>query len=51
MNKAKILVVDDNSGIRAALQLLLPKYFKEVKAVASPNVINSQLPVVCQYRK
>ena len=43
MNKAKILVVDDNSGIRAALQLLLPKYFKEVKAVASPNVINSQL--------
>ena len=43
MNKAKILVVDDNSGIRAALQLLLPKYFKEIKAVASPNVINSQL--------
>ena len=35
MNKAKILVVDDNSGIRAALQLLLPKYFKEVKAVKS----------------
>ena len=43
MNKAKILVVDDNSGIRAALQLLLPKYYKEVKVVASPNVINSQL--------
>lgn len=28
MNKGKILVVDDNSGIRAALKILLPKYFK-----------------------
>lgn len=43
MNKAKILVVDDNSGIRAALQLLLPKYFKEVKLIPSPNTINSEL--------
>ena len=25
MNKGKILVVDDNSGIRAALKILLPK--------------------------
>lgn len=45
MNKAKILVVDDNSGIRAALQLLLPKHFKEVKLIPSPNVINSELIV------
>ena len=43
MNKAKILVVDDNAGIRAALQLLLPKFFKEVKAIPSPNTINSEL--------
>lgn len=27
MSKGKILVVDDNSGIRAALKILLPKYF------------------------
>lgn len=45
MNKAKILVVDDNSGIRAALQLLLPKHFKEVKLIPSPNIINSELRV------
>lgn len=43
MNKAKILVVDDNSGIRAALQLLLPKYFKEIKLLPSPNSIISEL--------
>lgn len=43
MNKAKILVVDDNSGIRTALQLLLPKYFKEVRLVPSPTVISAQL--------
>lgn len=43
MNKAKILVVDDNSGIRTALQLLLPKYFKEVRLIPSPTVINAQL--------
>lgn len=45
MNKARILVVDDNSGIRAALQLLLPKHFKEVKLIPSPNLINSELRV------
>ena len=43
MNKAKILVVDDNNGIRTALQLLLPKYFKEVRLVPSPTVMNAQL--------
>lgn len=43
MNKTKILVVDDNSGIRAALQLLLPKYFKDVKLIPSPNTVISEL--------
>ena len=43
MNKAKILVVDDNSGIRAALQLLLPKYFKEVKAKSKRQTLRLKL--------
>ena len=30
-SKAKILVVDDNSGIRAALGLLLPMHFAQVE--------------------
>lgn len=36
MSKGKILVVDDNSGIRAALKILLPKYFNAVELLASP---------------
>lgn len=32
--KGKILVVDDNSGIRAALKLLLPMHFAEVELTA-----------------
>jgi len=36
MSKGKILVVDDNSGIRAALKILLPKYFSAVELLASP---------------
>lgn len=31
VNKGKILVVDDNPGIRAALKILLPKYFAAVE--------------------
>ena len=34
-NKAKILVVDDNSNIRAALKLLLPIHFSEVELISS----------------
>lgn len=43
MNKSKILAVDDNAGIRAALQLLLPKHFREVRLAASPSVIHAEL--------
>ena len=43
MNKGKILVVDDNNGIRATLKLLLTKYFKEVRLASTPNVINAEL--------
>ena len=31
MSKGKILVVDDNSGIRAALKILLPRGRKSLK--------------------
>ena len=42
-NKGKILVVDDNSGIRAALKLLLPMHFAQVELIPSPNVLISRL--------
>ena len=37
--KSKILVVDDNDGIRSALNILLPMRFAEVELIASPNVL------------
>lgn len=42
-NKAKILVVDDNSGIRAALKLLLPMHFAQVELIASPKELISRM--------
>ena len=42
-SKAKILVVDDNSGIRAALKLLLPMHFAQVELIPSPNELVSRL--------
>lgn len=42
-NKGKILVVDDNSGIRAALKLLLPMHFAEVELIPSPKELVSRL--------
>ena len=41
--KSKILVVDDNAGIRSALKLLLPMRFEEVELIASPNVLMSTM--------
>ena len=32
-SKAKILVVDDNSGIRAALKVLLPLHFSQLELI------------------
>lgn len=40
-NKGKILVVDDNAGIRSALQILLPVHFAEVKLLSSPKELMS----------
>jgi DNA-binding NtrC family response regulator len=37
--KSKILVVDDNAGIRSALKILLPIRFAEVELIASPKVL------------
>lgn len=45
VNKGKILVVDDNPGIRAALKILLPKYFAAVELLASPKEIHASLRV------
>ncbi len=39
----KILVVDDNQGIRRALELLLPLHFAEVKTIPSPSTLVSTL--------
>ena len=41
--KGKILVVDDNLGIRKALQILLPLHFAEVETIPSPSTIVSTL--------
>ena len=37
--KGKILVVDDNAGIRAALKILLPVHFAEVQIIPSPKTL------------
>ncbi len=40
-NKGKILVVDDNDGIRTALKIFLPKYFDRVHLIPSPKELNT----------
>lgn len=41
--KNRILVVDDNNGIRAALKLLLGLHFTEVELIPSPKEIMSRI--------
>ena len=43
MKKGKILVVDDNAGIRAALKLLLPLHFEQVELIPSPVTLVSKM--------
>lgn len=43
MKKGKILVVDDNAGIRATLKLLLPAHFAEVELIPSPVTLVSKM--------
>ena len=46
-NKFKILAVDDNSGIRTALNLLLNKHFGEVRLLSSPKTLQSEIRDFC----
>ena len=39
----KILVVDDNQGIRSALKILLPAHFAQVELIASPKTLVSTI--------
>ena len=39
--KSKILVVDDNAGVRATLKILLPPRFEAVEAIATPKMLIS----------
>lgn len=41
--KSKILVVDDNAGIRSALKILLPTRFVDVELIASPKSLISTM--------
>ena len=41
--KSKILVVDDNDGIRSALKILLPMRFAEVEFLASPKSLTDTM--------
>ena len=41
--KGKLLVVDDNQGIRNALKILLPAYFAQVELLASPKTLVSTM--------
>ena len=41
--KGKILIVDDNAGIRQALKILLPLQFEEAEAIPSPSTLISTL--------
>ena len=43
MKKGKILVVDDNQGIRSALKILLPVHFEQVEIIASPKSLVSTM--------
>ena len=41
--KGKILIVDDNAGIRQALKILLPVHFAQVETLPSPSTLVSTL--------
>lgn len=39
----RILIVDDNLGIRKTLELILPRHFEEVKTLSSPTELISEI--------
>ena len=46
MKRGKILVVDDNQGIRSALKILLPTVFEQVEIIPSPKSLVSRQRMV-----
>lgn len=44
-HRGKILVVDDNAGIRSALKILLSMHFAEVELIASPKELMTKVRV------
>lgn len=42
-SRGKILVVDDNAGIRSALKILLTMHFEQVELIASPKELMSRI--------
>lgn len=39
--EGRVLIVDDNLGIRKTLELILPRHFEEVKCISSPDNLPS----------
>lgn len=39
MSKGRVLVVDDNDGVRAALKVLLTRHFETVELISTPDLI------------
>lgn len=43
MSKGRVLVVDDNDGIRAALKVLLTRHFEAVELIGTPTMILTKM--------
>ena len=43
MNTGTILIVDDNKGVLASLELLLENYFSKILTASNPNQITALL--------
>ena len=43
MNKSRILIIDDNKGVRNALHVLLMRHFAETKVIPSPKTLHSTI--------
>ena len=51
MEKGTILIVDDNKGVLASLELLLETEFSEIKTAHHPNQITSILNTRSEERR
>lgn len=43
MKAGKVLVADDNQGIRSSLKLLLHNYFADIELISTPNILISRI--------